>query len=483
MTRLLRYTVLCLGLCVLGVSAGPLGLWQRIMTGTGGHWVLIDISPDGAGASGFPFGYVGVAPHYAQLAAWPDTLPSYTCPSGLVVMNVSYQYQPYLCMAYSRPLDSDYGPWCGMPEDEGMAFEFAPWTYGNTGWSGASVGSWAVGMGGLGGWSLVELMPDEPPPGWLEPGVTYAKLQTPPVDTDQDGLPDAEETDTDGDGIHDHADTDDDGDGIPDETDPYPLEALDTTDTDGNGVPDSYTGDVDNDGWPDGWDPAPNDAEIPAGQWDPTDGDGDGMPDVLEDDDGDGTPNWDEVIPGEVDPPTPFVSGQAPLVEVAEGDGEYDYSGILVASYNVQHDALNVLQGQQGWLSDFMHYETDGVPDPGEGSAVGFGSVGGVSGVQVLATSDRASVESDLYGVVGLSTWQSMTAGNTVPTINVEWATLFADVPGAGFLRAWDPWHIPLTSTAIEPFRLQWLGFLKLVISLGWCYKVWHCLFAPKGAP
>ncbi|MBX5481887.1 MAG: carboxypeptidase regulatory-like domain-containing protein [Myxococcaceae bacterium] len=99
------------------------------------------------------------------------------------------------------------------------------------------------------------------------------------TDSDDDGLPDAQEYaqggDTDGDGTPDYLDTDTDGDGIPDSvergTGSTPV------DTDGDGVPDHLDADSDNDGVPDAQEAQPH-----PGQ--PVDTDGDGVPDYLDSD-------------------------------------------------------------------------------------------------------------------------------------------------------------------------------------------------------
>eukprot|EP00188_Purpureofilum_apyrenoidigerum_P000231 Plantae.Rhodophyta-Purpureofilum_apyrenoidigerum.ctg10920.p1 GENE.Plantae.Rhodophyta-Purpureofilum_apyrenoidigerum.ctg10920~~Plantae.Rhodophyta-Purpureofilum_apyrenoidigerum.ctg10920.p1 ORF type:complete len:730 (+),score=99.91 Plantae.Rhodophyta-Purpureofilum_apyrenoidigerum.ctg10920:198-2387(+) len=72
----------------------------------------------------------------------------------------------------------------------------------------------------------------------LEPEPTPPVSNEPDIDTDGDGVPDANGIDTDGDGVPDSVDTD--GDGIPDSN---------TLDTDGDGKPDSV--DTNNDGQPD----------------------------------------------------------------------------------------------------------------------------------------------------------------------------------------------------------------------------------------
>ncbi|RDX37495.1 hypothetical protein DZA50_02010 [Kangiella sp. HD9-110m-PIT-SAG07] len=96
-------------------------------------------------------------------------------------------------------------------------------------------------------------------------------------DSDNDGIPDSEEStnDTDNDGTPDYRDEDSDGDGIPDSEEG-------ANDTDNDGIPDYRDEDSDNDGIPDA-DEGVNDS------------DNDGTPDYIDDDsDGDGIPDSDE---------------------------------------------------------------------------------------------------------------------------------------------------------------------------------------------
>ncbi|MFK7888179.1 MAG: PA14 domain-containing protein [Gammaproteobacteria bacterium] len=124
------------------------------------------------------------------------------------------------------------------------------------------------------------------------------------VDSDGDGVPDADDafpndpnetTDTDADGVGDNADafpnnpdetTDTDGDGVGDNADAFPNNPAETTDTDADGVGDNAdafpndpteTTDSDGDGIGDNADPFPNDPDRPN-----QDSDGDGVADNVD---------------------------------------------------------------------------------------------------------------------------------------------------------------------------------------------------------
>jgi hypothetical protein len=95
----------------------------------------------------------------------------------------------------------------------------------------------------------------------------------PQTDTDEDGIPDSEDSDddndgiddvndafpidpnesadTDGDGIGNNTDTDDDGDGVIDATDAFPLDPSESTDQDSDGIGDNADDDDNNNGIPD----------------------------------------------------------------------------------------------------------------------------------------------------------------------------------------------------------------------------------------
>ncbi|XXX77045.1 VWA domain-containing protein [Sorangium sp. So ce134] len=128
-------------------------------------------------------------------------------------------------------------------------------------------------------------------------------LPTPPVDagptiedTDEDGISDVdegrdEEVDTDEDGVPDFEDTDSDDDGLPDEIEgAIPTGQTELPDSDSDGVPNFRDEDSDNNGIPDGED---GDDDL----------DEDGTPDYADlDDDGDGLFDKDEIGEDPLDP-------------------------------------------------------------------------------------------------------------------------------------------------------------------------------------
>jgi len=135
------------------------------------------------------------------------------------------------------------------------------------------------------------------------------------VADDQDAFPldESEWSDNDGDGIGDNADTDDDNDGESDSEDRFPNDPSEWDDTDDDGVGDNAddfpfdpteTTDTDGDGWGDNSDAFPNDGT----EWVDTDGDGtgdnadtdadgDGIDDDAEDSDGDGVYDDQDAFP------------------------------------------------------------------------------------------------------------------------------------------------------------------------------------------
>jgi MYXO-CTERM domain-containing protein len=128
--------------------------------------------------------------------------------------------------------------------------------------------------------------------------------QTGPLDTDQDGVPDAadncdampnpDQLDTDGDAAGDLCDGDDDGDGLFDEDENCPLVANpDQKNADGDPEGDACDADDDGDGFPDVRDNCPL-----AANADQADADADGQGDACEaDDDGDGAPDAQDNCP------------------------------------------------------------------------------------------------------------------------------------------------------------------------------------------
>ncbi len=127
-----------------------------------------------------------------------------------------------------------------------------------------------------------------------------------PRDTDDDGIPDFEDTDSDGDGVSDADEAGDADPGTPPrDTDADGTPDFEDTDSDGDGIPDSFEGDglpdTDGDGAPDLIDPdSDNDGILDgteAAGDPPVDTDGDGIPDFRDlDSDGDSVPDADEGI-------------------------------------------------------------------------------------------------------------------------------------------------------------------------------------------
>jgi len=163
-------------------------------------------------------------------------------------------------------------------------------------------------------------------------------------DDDGDGVPTEDELgrDTDGDGLPDHRDADDDGDGIPTAEDPAPLDPASPTDPDL---------DSDRDGLSDadeallGTDPLDPDSDgdgVPDGVEGGVDSDGDGVVDALDDDDdGDGLPTLEE---GDGDPDGDDVP--AYLDDDSDGDGLSDAEeGLGDADGDGLPDALDASDG------------------------------------------------------------------------------------------------------------------------------------------
>ena len=157
------------------------------------------------------------------------------------------------------------------------------------------------------------------------------------IDSDGDGIPDTHESndvDTDGDGIPDSADGDSDGDGVSDgqECGPDPFNCVDS---DGDGIPDHLdpdtnpsnpTGDPnadnDNDGLPDSLE-CPNGTPCP-------DSDGDGVPDYTDSDsDNDGIDDSIECGPDPMNCTDTDMDGIPDYLEPndvdSDGDGIFDY--------------------------------------------------------------------------------------------------------------------------------------------------------------
>lgn len=211
----------------------------------------------------------------------------------------------------------------------------------------------------------------------LESEPDSGQSAAPPVDTDNDGVPDFIDTDsdndtiadgieagasgrpldTDGDGIGDHRETDADGDGIGDHIE-VGSEPARPADSDGNGQADFQEADVMNGSSVDEVSAPPADADadsIPNAT--DQDADGDGIPDALEagfDSDGDGVDNrFDldsdndgindatEAFGGEPPGPSPLDS---------DGDGVYDY-------VDLDSDNDSVFDAYE---SDYLQVTSDG---------------------------------------------------------------------------------------------------------------------------
>ena len=202
---------------------------------------------------------------------------------------------------------------------------------------------------------------------------TNTNTTTPPVDSDGDGISDAQEVidgtdptsatsfkDTDGDGVPDYIEVkqgtnpaaagdakDSDGDGVPDYIEvkqgTSPTNATDAQDTDGDGVPDYIE---------------VQQGTSPTTATDAKDSDGDGIPDYIEvkqgtnpavagdakDTDGDGIPDFIEVLQGT----NPAVAGDQ--LKDTDGDGVPDY--------------IEVQQGTSPTTAtDAKDTDGDGVPD------------------------------------------------------------------------------------------------------------------------
>ena len=185
----------------------------------------------------------------------------------------------------------------------------------------------------------------------------YARYQIAEVnfarDTDGDTIPDVVEggTDTDNDGVPDWQDTDSDDDTIPDSEEG-------TGDVDGDGLPNYLDPDSDGDGLPDGeeWDACGST---------PCDADGDGTPDYLDpDDDGDGLPTADEDVDDDDDPTD----------DDTDGDGTPDYldpdddgDSIPTADEDVDGDGNPTDDDTDGDdTPDYLDDDGDGIPTADE---------------------------------------------------------------------------------------------------------------------
>ncbi len=210
--------------------------------------------------------------------------------------------------------------------------------------------------------------------GWESTAGPGSELGERDLDSDNDGIPDADEGDgdTDGDGTPDYLDEDSDGDGIPDSVEG-------DVDTDGDGVPDFQDLDSDNDGIPD----SEEGTADPDGDGIPnyldTDSDGDGIPDSVEgsgDSDGDGIPDYldtdsdNDGIPDSVEGAGDLDGDGIPnyLDEDSDGDGipdseddDYDNDGI---PNTVEGNGDADGDGLPNWVDPDS--DGDGIPDSDE---------------------------------------------------------------------------------------------------------------------
>ena len=157
------------------------------------------------------------------------------------------------------------------------------------------------------------------------------EMETDPsmVDTDGDGVVDAddafpedpdESADADGDGTGDNADTDDDNDGVADADDAFPNDPDESADLDGDGTGDNADTDRDGDGVANADDAFPDDATETA------DADGDGVGDVADlDDDNDGVNDTDDAFPNDPDESAD-----------SDGDGVGDNAEAAIAATTAQ---------------------------------------------------------------------------------------------------------------------------------------------------
>lgn len=206
--------------------------------------------------------------------------------------------------------------------------------------------------------SLISQNPDGSAAQVLIPGESEV------VDTDNDGIADAddafpldnrESVDTDADGTGDNADNDNDNDGVIDGSDAFPLNALESADTDADGIGNNADSDDDNDGALDIVDAFPLDINESID----TDADGIGN-NADNDDDNDGVLDIDDAFPSNSDESIDTDGDK----QGDNSDSDIDNDGVANAIDHFPYDAerhslQDAMQGN--WTAGCIHDpETDG---------------------------------------------------------------------------------------------------------------------------
>ena len=210
-------------------------------------------------------------------------------------------------------------------------------------------------------------------------------------DSDNDGIPDADEgaNDSDNDGTPDYRDDDSDGDGIPDADEGANDSDNDGTpdyrdnDSDGDGIPDADEGanDSDNDGIPDYRDEDSDNDGIPDADEGVNDSDNDGTPDYRdEDSDGDGIPDTDEGANDSDNDGTPdYLDGDSDgdgIPDTDEGandsdnDGIPDYRDDDSDNDGISDEDEGTVDTDGDGTPDYRDEDSDGdgIPDENEGT-------------------------------------------------------------------------------------------------------------------
>ena len=192
-----------------------------------------------------------------------------------------------------------------------------------------------------------------------------AEPPPPPIDSDGDGVSDADDAfpmdpdetaDADGDGVGDNADLDDDNDGVADDRDDLPNNAMETTDTDGDGVGNNADADDDGDGVADAYDAFPLDA------METVDSDGDGVGDNADTDrDGDGVDNAMDAFPDD-----PMETADSDMDGTGDSaDSDRDGDGVDNAMDAFPDDAMETADFDMDGMGDNADTDddNDGVAD------------------------------------------------------------------------------------------------------------------------